>query len=381
MKELKIKKKIKNRKKQLSKFKNSNKSKEENDVQIEPYNEFENKYMDKKKDGINIERKNDIKDKNSENKSLINLNNFQKAKKYYRTSSLENFNLLNFNKETTLSTGFNFNNRNNLKKPKTFYKKIDKNNINNFSSFTTSNRSKKNILTPKDFNTFSRNNSHNTFTSLVNKLNNLTSKNMMNKTFKILKYNKSDKNIIQSKSTSKADILTPKINIPKLFQRQYEFPKEISSNKKRAKLKKIKSPRKEQKMSKADLYLMRKKKVPEVYEQLKNYRNLLSVTKKNDAQKANQLFLLLYDKKNIDFINEKNSTLELYNSYCKMKESIERCHGPERIFRKYRNNISVELKDRIGKSIDQDNELKNKYYDFMQMVIKKKLGEDENKYL
>ena len=379
MEELKIKKNSKNRKKQLSKFKNKHKSNEENDVKIKPYNEIENKYMDEKKDGINIERKNDIKDKNSENKSLIKLNNFQKPNKYYRTSSLENFYGLNFNKETTLSTGFNFNNTNNLKKPKTFYKKIDKNNINNFSSFTTSNRSKKNILTPKDFNSFIRNNSHITFTSMVNKLNNLNSKNIMNKTFKILKFNKSDKNIIQS--NSQADMLTPKINIPKLFQRQYEFPKEISSNKKRAKLKKIKSPRKEQKMSKADLYLMRTKKVPEIYEQLKNYRNLLSVTKKNDAQKANQLFLLLYDKKNIDFINEKNSTLELYNSYCKMKESIERCHGPERIFRKYRNNISVELKDKIGKSIDQDNELKNKYYDFMQMVIKKKLGEDENNFL
>jgi hypothetical protein len=39
------------------------------------------------------------------------------------------------------------------------------------------------------------------------------------------------------------------------------------------------------------------------------------------------------------------------------------------------------LKDKIWKSIDQDNELRNKYYDFMQMVIKKKLGEDENKFL
>ena len=288
---------------------------------------------------------------------------------------MERTNGINLNKEATLSTGFNFNN-NNIKSTKTFYKSIHKNNINNLSSFTTSNKSNKNILTPKEFNTLSRNNSQITFTNMVNNLNNLTSKNIMNKTFKILKKNSSEKNINQSSSA--ADILTPKISIPKLFQRQYEFIKQKSLNKKS---KKIKSPRKEQKMSKIDLYLMRKKKVPDIYEELKNYKNLLSTTRKNDAQKAKKLFLQLYDKKIIDFINEKNSTLELYNSYCKMKDSIERCHGPERIFRKYRNNISVELKDKIGKSIDQDNELKNKYFDFMQMVIKKKLGEDENKFI
>lgn len=378
MKDLKIKKNIKNRKIKLSKFKNSNKSKEENNVQIEPFNVYENKYIDEKKDEVNMEGKNGNKDKNSENKHFIKLKSFQIPNKYYKTSSLERTNGINLNKEATLSTGFNFNN-NNIKSTKTFYKSIHKNNINNLSSFTTSNKSNKSILTPKEFNTLSRNNSKITFTNMVNNLNNLTSKNIMNKTFKILKKNYSEKNINQSSSA--ADILTPKISIPKLFQRQYEFNKQKSLNKKSKNFKKIKSPRKEQKMNKIDLYLMRRKKVPDIYEELKNYKNLLSTTRKNDAQKAKKLFLQLYDKKIIDFINEKNSTLELYNSYCKMKDSIERCHGPERIFRKYRNNISVELKDKIGKSIDQDNELKNKYYDFMQMVIKKKLGEDENKFI
>ena len=375
MKDLKIKKNNKNRKIKLSKFKNSNKSKEENNVQIEPFNVYENKYIDEKKDEVSIEGKKGNKDRNSENKHFIKLKSFQIPNKYYKTSSLERSKGINLNKEATLSTGFNFNN-NNIKSTKTFYKSIHKNNINKLSSFTTSNKSNKNILTPKEFNTLSRNNSHITFTNMVNNLNNLTSKNIMNKTFKILKKNSSEKNINQSSSA--ADILTPKISIPKLFQRQYEFIKQKSLNKKS---KKIKSPRKEQKMSKIDLYLMRKKKVPDIYEELKNYKNLLSTTRKNDAQKAKKLLLQLYDKKIIDFINEKNSTLELYNSYCKMKDSIERCHGPERIFRKYRNNISVELKDKIGKSIDQDNELKNKYFDFMQMVIKKKLGEDENKFI
>jgi len=369
MEELKTK-NIKNHKKKLSKFRNSNKGIEENDVQIEAYNEFEDKYKDEKKDEINMEGENDNKDKSYENKSFIKLKSFQIPNKYYRTTSEKKFNDLNLNKDTTLSTGFYFNN-NNIKNTKTFYKNIHKNNL---SGFSKSNRTNKSILTPKEFHILSRNNSNISFTSMVNNLTNLTNKNIMNKTFKILKYNSSDKNINQSSSAP--DILTPKISIPKLFQKQYEFHKQNSINIKKLKIKKINSLRKEPKISKADLYLLRRKKVPDIYEELKDFRNLLRASKK-----ANNIFLQLYDKNKIDLFNEKNSTLELYNSYCKMKESIERCHGPERIFRKYKNNISVELKDKIGKSIDQDMELKNKYYDFMQMVIKKKLGEDENKFL
>ena len=374
MQELKIKKNNKNkrnRKKHLSKLK----SKEENDVQIGTNNEIEKKTNEEKND----EGKKNIKDKNYGNKSFIKLKSFQISNKYYRTSSVERFNGLNLNKDTTLSTGFCFNNKN-INSTKTFYKNIPRNIINNLSSFSLSNRSNKSILLPlKEFKTLSRNNSNNNFTSMINNLSNLTAKNIMNKTFKIHKHNILDKNINQSNSA--VDILTPKINVSKLYQKQYEVPKQNSLNKKKPNLRKIKSPRKEHKVIKSELYLMRKKKVPIIYEELKNCRNLLSITKRNDAQKANRLFLQLYDKKKIDYFNEKNSTQELYNSYCKMKDSIERCHGPERIFRKYKNNITVELKDKIGKSIDQDNQLKNKYYDFMQMVIKKKLGEDENKFL
>ena len=61
-----------------------------------------------------------------------------------------------------------------------------------------------------------------------------------------------------------------------------------------------------------------------------------------------------------------------------MKESIERCHAPETIFKKYRSNMEESLKKKIAKSNDQDDELKNKYYDFMQMIIKKKLENDED---
>jgi hypothetical protein len=49
MKELKIKKNNKNRKIKLSKFKDSNKIKEENKVQIKPFNVFENKNIDEKR--------------------------------------------------------------------------------------------------------------------------------------------------------------------------------------------------------------------------------------------------------------------------------------------------------------------------------------------
>ena len=36
------------------------------------------------------------------------------------------------------------------------------------------------------------------------------------------------------------------------------------------------------------------------------------------------------------------------------------------------------LKKKIGKSNDQDDELKSKYFDFMQMIIKKKIEDDDN---
>ena len=69
-------------------------------------------------------------------------------------------------------------------------------------------------------------------------------------------------------------------------------------------------------------------------------------------------------------INGQKAPKELYNSYYNMSLSIERCHAPETIFRKYKSNMGDSLRNKIGKSQDQDDELKNKYFDFMQMIIR-----------
>ena len=124
---------------------------------------------------------------------------------------------------------------------------------------------------------------------------------------------------------------------------------------------------------------MRKKKIPDIYEELKNYKNLLSISKKNknnsQRMRVEHLFSQLYEIQNL---NKQTAPIELYNSYYNMKESIEKCHGPDIIYRKFKNNMHESLRHKIGRSIDQDDELKNKYYDFMQMIIKKKIEDEEN---
>ena len=142
----------------------------------------------------------------------------------------------------------------------------------------------------------------------------------------------------------------------------------------------LKIKKKEKKMDKIELYYIRKQKIPAIYEELKSYKNILSIARKNNSQsmRIEQLFSELYDKKRIRNINGQKAPKELYNSYYNMKESIERCHAPETIYRKYKNNMGDSLKKKIGKSNDQDEELKSKYFDFMQMIIKKKIEDDEN---
>ena len=129
---------------------------------------------------------------------------------------------------------------------------------------------------------------------------------------------------------------------------------------------------------------MRKKKIPDIYEELKNYKNLLSISKKNknnsQRMRVEHLFSQLYDKNKIQNLNKQTAPIELYNSYYNMKESIEKCHGPDIIYRKFKNNMHESLRHKIGRSIDQDDELKNKYYDFMQMIIKKKIEDVFNNF-
>ena len=141
-----------------------------------------------------------------------------------------------------------------------------------------------------------------------------------------------------------------------------------------------KNKKREKSIDKVELYYIRKQKIPAIYEELKSYKNILSIARKNNSQsmRIEQLFSELYDKKKIRNINGQKAPKELYNSYYNMKESIERCHAPETIYRKYKSNMGDSLKKKIGKSNEQDDELKSKYFNFMQMIIKKKIEDDEN---
>jgi hypothetical protein len=101
----------------------------------------------------------------------------------------------------------------------------------------------------------------------------------------------------------------------------------------------------EKKLDKVESLLLRKKKIPTIYEELKSCKNLLRISNNsNKNSRLEQIFSELYGKELIKLFNERKAPKELYNSYYNMKESIERCHAPETIFKKYRSNMEESLK-------------------------------------
>ena len=351
---------------------------------LELTSKFEN---ENKKNYINI---NEMID--NEKKKTFYKKNMNVLDKYNRTSSVERFNGLNlFGVKTTSSTGF-IDFSKNISKNNTFYNsnKIILNNLNNFN---LTNRSTKVILPPTNPKRIFRNISN------LNNRKNIININSMNKTtnnifqinkvnFKNTENNTNIKTNIQFNNTINNNFLSPNNSSPNIFDKKDEkvetkndklsIPKRSKKRKKTNIRKNNLSPKK----NKLELYLMRKKKIPDIYEELKNYKNLLSISKKNknnsQRMRVEHLFSQLYDKNKIQNLNKQTAPIELYNSYYNMKESIEKCHGPDIIYRKFKNNMHESLRHKIGRSIDQDDELKNKYYDFMQMIIKKKIEDEEN---
>ena len=351
---------------------------------LELTSKFEN---ENKKNYINI---NEMID--NEKKKTFYKKNMNVLDKYNRTSSVERFNGLNlFGVKTTSSTGF-IDFSKNISKNNTFYNsnKIILNNLNNFN---LTNRSTKVLLPPTNPKRIFRNISN------LNNRKNIININSMNKTtknifqinkvnFKNTENNTNIKTNIQFNNTINNNFLSPNNSSPNIFDKKDEkdetkndklsIPKRSKKRKKTNIRKNNLSPKK----NKLELYLMRKKKIPDIYEELKNYKNLLSISKKNknnsQRMRVEHLFSQLYDKNKIQNLNKQTAPIELYNSYYNMKESIEKCHGPDIIYRKFKNNMHESLRHKIGRSIDQDDELKNKYYDFMQMIIKKKIEDEEN---
>jgi hypothetical protein len=334
---------------------------------------------------------------NEGKKTFYKLKTIKSLDKYNRTASVEKFNGLNLaNNRMTATTSFN-DFRNNISNSNTSYN-ADKIIFNNL--FYHNNANLNDDLTKRKFpsttktipRNISRNNKIISFLSDnlndMNKTsnNNIFQSNIFNKSNK--DSNKNVKSLLKTSNLFNNKILTPNMSSPNFLNSKIGkndkndifIPK---SNFKRKKInsKKNKSNSPEKGKNKLELYLMRRRKIPKIYEELQKYKNILNVVikSKNKTQrnKIEKLFSQLYDIKKIRNLDEKKAPKELYNSYYNMKDSIERCHGPDKIYNKYKSNLGDSLRKKIGKSLVQDDELKNKYYDFMQMIIKKKI-EDED---
>ena len=413
------KKKVKIKTKNINKSKSKSKSKdkinetEENKdkAKEESINISKEKTMDIKRNYPNNNQNNSIKISQNEEKENENENEKKKKSfefkkvsrldRYNRTSSIETFKSLNLlNNRMTASTGFNDLNKT-ITKNNTFYNP-NKSKLNNLNKIILNNNSTnqlqlqlKNLIRTK--NNFFSNSDNNNLINIIDNQNKTTSHIFQHRSFGKIKTDFPNISNLQNFSTKNKNNLLHKVKSLKNFETKnininnidhnIKGGKKNENNKSIKNFVKIKSnlkfkikEKKEKNLDKGELYLIRKRKIPWIYEELKSYKNLLSIAKKNNSKsmRIEQLFSQLYDIKKIKNINGKKAPKELYNSYYNMKESIERCHAPETIFKKYKNNMDESLKKKIGKSNDQDDELKSKYFDFMQMIIKKKIEDDDN---
>jgi len=147
-------------------------------------------------------------------------------------------------------------------------------------------------------------------------------------------------------------------------------------------VKKKKIVNKNNKKSKLDLLVEHQKKVPIIYEQLRKIKNLLNMSRRDTthSSKAFQLFEEFYGKKKVSSIDEKKAPKELYNSYFNMRIALERKNTSRSLFKKYMNMLDKSFENKLEKGKEQDQKLKTKYYELAQVMVKKKL-ENENEKL
>ena len=413
-KKVKIKNK-KNKSKSKSRSKSKNNEIEENEDKINEESININKSKDKNletnknKTVDNYDNKNNfVKISRDEEKEIKN--KFFKLKKIhslerYNKTSLDAFKGLNLlNNRMTASTGFNDFNRT-LSKNNTFYNpnmnklnKLNKINLNlgndttkkmkfqQIGGFKNTTRNDKKFFTNLRNNNLIniRDNMNKTSTHIFQSNNLIKSKSdypsiIPNYKPQSISTKHANKNLLKKDILEKNNLKDINENIND--EKSHDNNGENATIRKLVKRKtNIKNKKREKSIDKVELYYIRKQKIPAIYEELKSYKNILSIARKNNSQsmRIEQLFSELYDKKKIRNINGQKAPKELYNSYYNMKESIERCHAPETIYRKYKSNMGDSLKKKIGKSNEQDDELKSKYFNFMQMIIKKKIEDDEN---
>ena len=118
--------------------------------------------------------------------------------------------------------------------------------------------------------------------------------------------------------------------------------------------------------------------IPHIYEELKKCKNIFSFSQKNFANenlqnKVNNLFLEMYDQEKIDEFNTKNSPIDLYKSFYKIRYRIER---QENDYKRLYGCFSDSVKQKLNESAYQDEELKNRYKEFVQIMINKNIIED-----
>ena len=338
-----------------------------------------------------IDSKNNYPNINSNNNYERKKNTFYKIKivkssdNYNKTASVDKFSGLNLNNNRNTSTTGFIDLNTNLSNNNTCYNS-NKIILKNLNSRNTFNDISTKIISPSTTKSIPKNNSIISFSNDMNK----TSKNKIifqwNNNNTITSNNNGNvQPLLRTNSLFSQNLLSPNMSSPTIFSINNEkkpiaIPK-LNIKKKKPSIKKRKTKTLEKSKSKLELYYMRRRKIPKIYEELLKYKNILNVIKKsrNNTQKAKieKLFSELYDIKTIRSLNEKKAPKELYNSYYHMKDSIENCHGPDKIYRKYQNVLGDSIRKKIGKSLQQDDELKNKYYDFMQMIIKKRI-EDED---
>ena len=291
--------------------------------------------------------------------------------KYNRTVSVEGANNTNFfNNGVTATTGFIDSKNNTSSNNFTFYN-IHKDLINKLNILKKKNEKEKEMIKPFPIkiNVFSRNKTtREIFPSLPKK--------------DIKDQNKKIKLTINpalNSTTNNFQMLKSSSSVPLILN--YDSKEKNQTTERKVKKKK-KIFLKKEKLSKLDLVMEQRRKVPIIYEKLKSIKNLLNKPKRDieHSSQAFKLFSELYGKKKILKIDEKKAPKELYNSYINMKTSIERKNRTGGIFKKYINFLNKDLEIKLEKSKEQDEKLKTKYYDLVQIIIKKKLENENEKF-
>jgi len=232
---------------------------------------------------------------------------------------------------------------------------------------------------PINTRTFSRNNSKKQkFPEIFNKSNKEQEKNI---TLLI--------NPVLNSTTNNFQMLKSNTSAPLLLNMESNNPKS-SDDKNRVQneppLKKIlkkKKINKKNRRSKLDLLIEKKKKIPVIYEQLRKIRNLLYMSRKDLTQssKAFELYTDLYGKKKVASVDEKKVSKELYNTYYNMRVNLENKNRSGNIFKKYKIILDKNMEENLIKSKEQDEKLKANYYDLVQVMIKKQLENENEKFL